>query len=294
MDRDQKVVDQGGHGQLEVVDFNGLDARHAAYLGIAIKEYVKTFSGICGKNDSAVVVFGTSRANPFIREAAYKLGQGLAKLNIRLGQGGGKPNSVMRGCSDGCAESGGDSIAMCIRTWHEDGQVHHDDEQPYHLDTLEMRTLALLEVGALFVIFMRPGFGTLAELYTLLAKIQLRKMPKAPVLAVGRFFLAIRILHWLMRMLGTIRKDEADLIRYFKSIPDALKWIDRYWTANNLPRVSRESSATAGLVPEEEAAALCDHRREGGFRLLPPAVADNKVSIEVSWGRQGELEADAT
>lgn len=157
----------------------------------------------------AVTIFGSARTKPneemyYIAERTAYL---LAKEGFAIITGGGP--GIMEAGNKGAYEAGGQSIGLNIELPFE------QKPNPYinHLINFHYffaRKVMFLKYAKAFVIF-PGGYGTLDEMFEALTLIQTRRMPKFPVIFVGKEYWH-GLIEWLrIKMLGDNKIEASDL-----------------------------------------------------------------------------------
>lgn len=131
-----------------------------------------------------VTIFGSARLpqdNKYCK-LAYQLGGELAKNGHAVITGGGP--GIMEAANHGAYEIGGRSIGLNITLQHE------QHPNPYLTDSITFeyffaRKVSLAMAAKVFVFF-PGGFGTMDEIAEILCLMQENKMPKMPMLLVGK------------------------------------------------------------------------------------------------------------
>ncbi len=120
-------------------------------------------------------------------EEAYRFGQIVARESagkIAVATGGGP--GIMEAANRGAFEAGGTSIGHTIRLPHEESSnpyITHGLNFIY--DNFAPRKINLRR-GAVALAFFPGGFGTMDELFETLTLIQTGKIPRVPIVLVGR------------------------------------------------------------------------------------------------------------
>lgn len=148
-------------------------------------EFVEGFEALA-QVPPAVSVFGSHRARP--GDAAYataeKLGRLLAEHGFSVITGAG--SGVMEGANKGALEAGGVSIGLNIELPQE------QRPNPYVQRLISFRYFFVRKVMfvkySVALAILPGGYGTLDELFEVLALVQTHKMKPVPVLLVGNGF----------------------------------------------------------------------------------------------------------
>lgn len=137
-----------------------------------------------GKLNRDVTILGSARTKPGSKyyEVAYKLGKLLAKHKYQTITGGGP--GIMEAANRGAFEAGGKSLGLNIKLPSEQRlNPYVTGSMGFHF--FFTRKVMLTSPSLAFVVF-PGGFGTLDEFFEISTLIQTRKMPKAPVILVGK------------------------------------------------------------------------------------------------------------
>src|SRR3989344_3404169 len=187
------------------------------------------------KYPKSVTIFGSSHsnhANPHYREAqelAYKI---VKELGYSVITGGGP--GIMAGANLGAQEAGGDSVGFNIDL---PNQQHTN---PYttsriHFNYFFIRK-TMLTFAAEAYVFFPGGYGTFDEFFSIITLIQTHKIPRIPLILVGKDFWNAFKNFMIANMLEkhhsinhedlelfTITDDMNKVIEMIKSAP-VLKW----------------------------------------------------------------------
>lgn len=131
-----------------------------------------------------VTVFGSARTKPGDRyyEEAVKLGRMLATEKFATITGGGP--GIMEAANKGAYENGGASLGLNIELPHEQ-RVNPYVKKGLGFHFFFTRKVMMTSPSQAFVVF-PGGFGTLDEFFEVLTLIQTGKMPKAPMILMGK------------------------------------------------------------------------------------------------------------
>jgi uncharacterized protein (TIGR00730 family) len=175
-----------------------------------MREYVAGITQLAGlASTPTVAIFGSARTAPNspTYQAACETARLLAEAGFGIITGGGP--GIMEAANRGARESGARSIGCPIHLQRaEAANMYVDVAIPFTY--FAPRKATLLTAACAFVVF-PGGFGTLDELFEVLAAMQTRKMAHVPLVLYGSAFW-YGLVDWLRQMLeaeGMI--DRADL-----------------------------------------------------------------------------------
>jgi len=146
-------------------------------------------NGFCfiHKYQRSVTFFGSARLSEKSShyEQARELGKRIVEeLHYAVVTGGGP--GIMEAANRGALEGGGDSVGLAIELPNE--QVLN----PYTTDHISFNHFFVRKVVLSFAaeayVFFPGGFGTLDEVFEILTLVQTRKIPKVPIVLVGKDF----------------------------------------------------------------------------------------------------------
>ena len=150
------------------------------------EEFDRAFE-IINRHPRRVTVFGSARdvdENQHYRDIAYELGGRLAQAGYAVATGGG--NGIMGAANKGAYDAGGGSIGFNIKLPHE------QHPNPYTTDSLTFQHFFTRKVVLAFFaqayIYLPGGFGTMDELFEIITLTQTKKMPRLPIILIGRDF----------------------------------------------------------------------------------------------------------
>ncbi len=171
-----------------------------------------------------VTVFGSARtpeSDPYY-QLAREVGRAIVELGFTVMTGGGP--GIMEAANRGAREAGGRSVACNIELPHEQQPNPYLDRQ-VTLRYFFVRKTVMIKYSYAFII-MPGGFGTLDELFEALTLIQTRKIERFPVIVMGKEYWR-EALEFIDKMakLGTIHRDDLDLILVTDSVSEAIAHI---------------------------------------------------------------------
>jgi len=177
------------------------------------KEFMKGFSFIKA-HPKSVTFFGSARfdENHPYYERARSLGEKVAQLGYDVITGGGP--GIMQGGNSGAKESGGPGKSLGINIELPFEQVLNpyvdESESFYYFFARKV----ILTFSAEAYVYFPGGFGTMDEFFEILTLVQTRKIPRVPIILVGREFwepLDNFIRTTFAKEFKTIEEEDADL-----------------------------------------------------------------------------------
>ncbi len=186
-----------------------LDQETADRLDRINRELREGFDFIRPHNKS-VTFFGSARFTEDNQH--YKVAEEIAKnivteLGYAVVTGGG--HGIMEAANKGASEAGGISLGVNIKLPHEQ-QVNRYVQKSINCHYFFTRKV-ILAFSAEAYLFFPGGFGTLDEFFGILTLIQTHKIPKVPLILVGRDYwepLQETIFKDLYEEHGTISKND--------------------------------------------------------------------------------------
>ena len=167
-------------------------------------EFVESFETLSHIGPS-VTVFGSARTKPKDKyyRLAVELGKKLAQHDIPVITGGGP--GIMEAANRGAAQGKGKSIGLNIELPHEQSGNRFVN-LPVNFHYFFARKVCLAKYSTAFV-YLPGGFGTLDELFEILTLVQTERIPKFPIILIGRK-------HWsgLLRWVKTTLRDRSRLV----------------------------------------------------------------------------------
>ena len=137
------------------------------------------------KYPRSVTFFGSSRFtedSEYFKRAADLSARIVKELNYAVVSGGGP--GIMEAANKGAYEAGGDSLGLIIKL------PQKFNENKYLTDFREFGFFfsrkVILSFSAETYIFFPGGFGTMDELLEIVTLVQTKKIPKVPIILVGK------------------------------------------------------------------------------------------------------------
>jgi uncharacterized protein (TIGR00730 family) len=148
-------------------------------------EFVDAFETLSAAGP-AVTIFGSARlpaSDPYYKLAAT-LGSRLARQNLAVITGGGP--GIMEAANRGAAKAKGKSIGLNIELPHEQ-EGNRFVNIPINFHYFFSRKVCFVKYSVAFI-FMPGGFGTLDEFFELVTLVQTQRIPRFPLILVGKSF----------------------------------------------------------------------------------------------------------
>ena len=186
-------------------------------------EFVDSFETL-SQTGPAVTVFGsarTRRSDPNYK-LAEKLARGLAQHHLAVITGGGP--GIMEAANKGAALAGGKSIGLNIELPFEQ-KGNRFANVPIDFHYFFSRKVCFVKYSLGFV-FMPGGFGTLDEFFEVLTLVQTQRIPRFPLILMGRAHWK-GLLQWL-KTLGPgefISPGDLDLLTVTDDVDEAIALI---------------------------------------------------------------------
>ncbi|MCM8757492.1 MAG: TIGR00730 family Rossman fold protein [Candidatus Omnitrophica bacterium] len=193
-----------------------------------MSEFVEGFE-VLSKIKDAVSIFGSSRMNP--NNKYYKLADETAYLLAKEGYAiiTGSGPGIMEAANKGAKRAGGVSVGLNI-------QIPLEQKPNRYVDTvLEfryffVRKVMFVKYAKAFVI-MPGGYGTLDEFTEAINLIQTKRIPKFPVILVGKEYWK-GLLCWLNDVVlknGNINKEDLSIFKLVDRPEEVVKEIKRFY-----------------------------------------------------------------
>ena len=148
-------------------------------------EFVDAFETLSAAGP-AVTIFGSARlpaSDPYYK-LAVTLGSRLARQNLAVITGGGP--GIMEAANRGAAKVKGKSIGLNIELPHEQ-EGNRFVNIPINFHYFFSRKVCFVKYSVAFI-FMPGGFGTLDEFFELITLVQTQRIPRFPLILVGKSF----------------------------------------------------------------------------------------------------------
>jgi len=179
---------------------------------------------LTGISGPKVTIFGSARLeldDPYSKQA-HQLGSKLVQNDISVLTGGGP--GIMEAAHCGAMVKGTKATSLGIGV-KELGEGKNPCVQEYfELDYFFARKWLLTHYSISFVVF-PGGFGTLDELGQVLTLIQVKRIPRVPIVLIGKEYWQ-KLLQWLKEEAlqhGAVSQDDLNLITITDDIDYALK-----------------------------------------------------------------------
>jgi uncharacterized protein (TIGR00730 family) len=191
-------------------------------------EFVDSFETM-SKVGPAVSVFGSARMKP--SDSCYKLavelGRGLAKHDIAVITGGGP--GIMEAANKGAALGKGKSVGLNIELPHEQAGNRYAN-LPLHFHYFFARKVCFAKYSMGFV-YLPGGFGTLDEFAEIGTLVQTERIPKFPLVLIGKKFWS-GLLAWMKAQMldrrSLIGRNDLDLFTLVETPAEAIEVILEY------------------------------------------------------------------
>ena len=197
-------------------------------------EFVESFDTL-SRLPPAVTIFGSARTQPgdLHHGMAEAIAAALARERFAVITGGGP--GIMEAANKGASQAEGISVGLNIVLPKEQKPNPHSNVA-IHFHYFFIRKVALVKYSVAFV-FMPGGFGTIDELFEIATLIQTRRIPRFPLILVGRDYWK-GLLDWLRSTLeaqGMISAGDLDLLKLADSPEEVLRIITDYREMVGIP-----------------------------------------------------------
>ena len=197
-------------------------------------EFVESFDTL-SRLPPAVTIFGSARTQPgdLHHGMAEAIAAALARERFAVITGGGP--GIMEAANKGASQAEGISVGLNIVLPKEQKPNPHSNVA-IHFHYFFIRKVALVKYSVAFV-FMPGGFGTIDELFEIATLIQTHRIPRFPLILVGRDYWK-GLLDWLRSTLeaqGMISAGDLDLLKLADSPEEVLRIITDYREMVGIP-----------------------------------------------------------
>lgn len=194
-------------------------------LNTVVDEFEEVFE-LLGKYEKTVTIFGSARKpqNDDVTMGAYDMAARLSREGFAVITGGG--NGVMEAANRGAYEAGGDSLGFNITLPFEQQLNEYTTDNFQFLHFFGRKVAMTLDASA--YIYYPGGFGTLDELFEILALVQTQKIDRVPVILVGSDFwrpFDTVIRDVLLDRYQTIGYEDTELYRIYDNYDDIVAYI---------------------------------------------------------------------
>lgn len=189
-----------------------------------MSEFVESFDTL-SRLPPAVTIFGSARTQPgdLHHGMAEAIAAALARERFAVITGGGP--GIMEAANKGASQAEGISVGLNIVLPKEQKPNPHSNVA-IHFHYFFIRKVALVKYSVAFV-FMPGGYGTIDELFEIATLIQTHRIPRFPLILVGRDYWK-GLLDWLRSTLeaqGMISAGDLDLLKLADSPEEVLRII---------------------------------------------------------------------
>ena len=197
-------------------------------------EFVESFDTL-SRLPPAVTIFGSARTQPgdLHHGMAEAIAAALARERFAVITGGGP--GIMEAANKGASQAEGISVGQNIVLPKEQKPNPHSNVA-IHFHYFFIRKVALVKYSVAFV-FMPGGYGTIDELFEIATLIQTHRIPRFPLILVGRDYWK-GLLDWLRSTLeaqGMISAGDLDLLKLADSPEEVLRIITDYREMVGIP-----------------------------------------------------------
>jgi uncharacterized protein (TIGR00730 family) len=197
-------------------------------------EFVESFDTL-SRLPPAVTIFGSARTQPgdLHHGMAEAIAAALARERFAVITGGGP--GIMEAANKGASQAEGISVGLNIVLPKEQKPNPHSNVA-IHFHYFFIRKVALVKYSVAFV-FMPGGYGTIDELFEIATLIQTHRIPRVPLILVGRDYWK-GLLDWLRSTLeaqGMISAGDLDLLKLADSPEEVLRIITDYREMVGIP-----------------------------------------------------------
>ena len=197
-------------------------------------EFVDSFDTL-SRLPPAVTLFGSARTQPGdpYHGMAEAIAAALARERFAVITGGGP--GIMEAANKGASQAEGISVGLNIVLPKEQKPNPHSNVA-IHFHYFFIRKVALVKYSVAFV-FMPGGYGTIDELFEIATLIQTHRIPRFPLILVGRDYWK-GLLDWLRSTLeaqGMISAGDLDLLKLADSPEEVLRIITDYREMVGIP-----------------------------------------------------------
>lgn len=211
--------------QLTVEEINNEIESHITEIS---REFKQGFEFL-KKYPKSVTIFGSARLTENSKHytEAYEIAKRIVEDTGYSVITGGGPG-IMESANKGAFDAKGSSVGLNIILPHEQ-KINPNVTDSIHFSYFFARK-PMMTFSAEAFIFFPGGFGTFDELFGILTLIQTKKIPKVPVILVGKdFWIPVKelITHQMLNKHHTIDKEDLDLLNITDSVDTIIKIIKK-------------------------------------------------------------------
>jgi uncharacterized protein (TIGR00730 family) len=212
-----------------------IDAAEGRLEGV-IEEFEHVFN-LLGRYPKTVTIFGSARKlqDDGVAQNAYEAARRLSNEGYAIVTGGG--DGIMAAANKGAYDAGNASIGFNILLPHEQALNDYTTESFQFQHFFGRKVAMTLDASA--YLFFAGGFGTLDELFEILALEETYKIPRAPIILVGSDFwnpLNDVIRSLLLERFGTISQEDTDLYSIIDDHDEIIRRVNEYERKLNPPK----------------------------------------------------------
>lgn len=198
-----------------------------------VEEFEQVFN-MLAQHEKTVTIFGSARQpqHGSVASGAYDMAARLAREGYAVVTGGG--HGVMEAANRGAYEAGGESVGLNIMLPHEQTPNIYTT-QSFQFNHFFGRKVAMTLDSSAFIYY-PGGFGTLDELFEILALIQTGKIHQKPVILVGSEFwrpFDVAIREVMLDKYKTVGDDDMELYRIMDNYDEIVAYINDAETRKN-------------------------------------------------------------
>ncbi len=199
-------------------------------------EFVDGFEALA-KIGPCVSIFGSARTkpeNPYY-QLAVQIGKELSEEGFGIISGGGP--GIMEAANKGAFDAKGKSVGLNIELpFEQHANPYIDNDKNLNFDYFFIRKVMFVKYSQAFIM-MPGGFGTMDEFFEVITLVQTNKIPRIPMVLVGKKYWS-GLLEWIkVAMLAeenNISPEDLDLFTLVDTSKEVVDYILDYYSKNKL------------------------------------------------------------